>query len=59
MYSRQYRRPRPPDDDGWRATCLRVFAIIGLLGLGSVGLIAKTVHAADAARAEEGESRNG
>lgn len=52
MYSRHYRPPRPPEDDGWRTTFLLIFAIVGLLGFGSVGLIAQTVYAADAAQTE-------
>lgn len=45
MYSPHFERPRPPDDGGWRMTFFLIFAIIGLLGAGSVLMIAKTVHA--------------
>lgn len=59
MYSPHFERPKPPDDDGWRMTFLLVFAIIGLLGAGSVLTIARTVHAIDAGEArapDEGSS---
>lgn len=47
MYSPHFKRPQPPDDGGWRATFLLIFAIIGLLGAGSVVMVARTVHALD------------
>lgn len=47
MYSPHFERPKPPDDGGWRTTFLLVFAIIGLMGAGSVLMIARTVHAMD------------
>lgn len=48
MYSPHFERPKPPHDDGWRMTFLLVFTILGLMGAGSVLMIAKTVHAMDA-----------
>ncbi|KAA2238143.1 hypothetical protein [Salinarimonas soli] len=49
MYSPNFKRPKPPDDDGWRATFLLMFAIIVLLGAGSILMIARTVGVLDPA----------
>ncbi len=53
MYSPHFKRPQPPDDGGWRATFLLIFAIIGLMGVGSVLMVARTVHALDVEMAAE------
>ena len=64
IYSPHFKRPKPPEDEGWRATFLLIFAIMGLLGAGSVLMIARTAGALDAAgvkhvRTAEGPTADG
>lgn len=54
MYSPHFERPGPGEDGGWRQTFFLVFAIIGILGVGSVLMIARTVGALDVETARIG-----